>query len=182
VGYRKWLLVSALIFVAGILLGLLSPDLLQALLGPSLGSLKDIASSYAPFTFSTFVFIFFRNASSLIVSFILSPLLCIVPVVSLFVNGWLLGYVGNLAIAKAGVLFLILGILPHGIFELPAFFIGEAAALSAGVAIIRSIFSAEQREGLGDNLKKNVLRLLIAIVLLLPAALIETYITPLLIK
>lgn len=181
-GYPKWLLISALIFIAGILVGVLLPGTLETLLGGNLGGLKDIASRYKPFQFSTFIFILVRNTSSLIVSFILSPLLCIVPVISLFVNGWLLGYIANLAIGKAGILFLILGILPHGIFELPAFFIGEAAALSAGIAIIRSTFSEKQREGLAENLKKNVFRLLIALALLVPAALIETYITPLLIR
>ena len=104
------------------------------------------------------------------------------PVLSLFVNGWLIGYIAVIAIERVGFLFILRGILPHGIFELPAFFIGEAAALSSGVAVMLAIFSAARRQALPRILRRNVILLLIAMALLIPAALIETYITPLFLR
>lgn len=173
-----WLAVSALLFVAGIITGILPLESLRGLFSGQIAGLKDIAGLYKPFLFSTFLFILFKNAVSLIVSFIFSPLLEIFPLASLFANGWLLGFVGGLVAGQKGLFFLLLGILPHGIFEIPAFFIGEAAALDFGSAVMVALFKRKRRAELAENLRLNFLRLLVALALLVPAALIETYVTP----
>ncbi|MBI2287561.1 MAG: stage II sporulation protein M [Chloroflexi bacterium] len=72
--------------------------------------------------------------------------------------------------------------MPHGVFEIPALFIGEAAALSFGAAVMRVLFRGERRSLLLPNLRQNLKYLTIALILLLPAAIIETYITPLLLR
>jgi stage II sporulation protein M len=166
-------------FVTGLLIGLFWPDTFRNLFAGQISGLRNIANFYGPFHFVTFLFIFFKNALSLLATFILSPFLDIVPLISLFVNGWLLGFVAVLASEKTGVLFILLAILPHGIFELSAFFIGEAAALDFGSAVLIAIFKREKRAGLAENLKQNTMRLLFALALLIPAAVIETYVTPL---
>ena len=94
--YRKWLLVAALIFVAGLVIGIFPPEGIKRLFAGEISGLRSIASFYAPFRFSTFIFILFKNALSLLVSFILSPLLDIMPLLSLFVNGWLIGFVATI--------------------------------------------------------------------------------------
>lgn len=179
--YRKWLLAAALIFVIGLIIGIFPPGSIRKLFAGEITGLKDIASLYAPFRFSTFIFILFKNALSLLLSFILSPLLDITPLLSLFTNGWLLGFIAVITTEKKGFFFVLLGILPHGIFELPSFFIGEAAALSFGAAVLLAIFKRERRAELPQNLKQNILRLVVALALLVPAAIIETYVTPLLV-
>ena len=70
--------------------------------------------------------------------------------------------------------------LPHGIFELPAFILGEAAALSFGAMVILALFKKERRNLLLPGLKQDLRYLMVAFVLLVPAAIVETYITPLL--
>ena len=76
---------------------------------------------------------------------------------------------------------VLAGLLPHGIIELPALFMGEAAALSFGAMAIAALFKKGKRNMLLPNLKQNFKYLMVALALLLPAAIIETYITPLLI-
>ncbi|HEY51621.1 MAG TPA: stage II sporulation protein M, partial [Dehalococcoidia bacterium] len=71
------------------------------------------------------------------------------------------------------------GLLPHGVLELPALIIGEAAALSFGAMVIIALISRRRRSQLAPNLKQNVKYMALAFALLLPAAIIETYITPL---
>ncbi|MDO8687680.1 MAG: stage II sporulation protein M, partial [Dehalococcoidales bacterium] len=70
--------------------------------------------------------------------------------------------------------------LPHGIFELPAFIIGEAVALSFGSTVLLAVFKKGDRNQLRLNLRQNFRYLTLAIFLLLPAAVMETYVTPLL--
>ncbi len=75
---------------------------------------------------------------------------------------------------------MLAGLLPHGIFELPALILGEAAALSFGAVVILALFKKERRNLIPPSLKRNLRYLMIALALLLPAAIIETYVTPLL--
>jgi stage II sporulation protein M len=59
--------------------------------------------------------------------------------------------------------------------------LGEAAALSFGAAVMLTLLKKERVDLLLPSLKRNLIYLAIACALLLPAAIIETYITPLLI-
>jgi stage II sporulation protein M len=122
-----------------------------------------------------------KNVLALLLSFALSPILCLMPVLTLSVNGWILALVSSAIIKEKSLGFLLAGVLPHGIIEIPALFIGEAAALSFGVAVMVALFKKEKRSLLSSSLKQNSRYLFIALALLLPAAIIETYITPLLV-
>jgi len=65
-----------------------------------------------------------------LISFALSPFFCLVPIVALIFNGGLLGFVSAMVIQEKSLGYLLVGLLPHGMFELPALIIGEAVALS----------------------------------------------------
>ena len=94
-------------------------------------------------------------------------------------NGLLISFISVIVVQKKSLGFLLAGMLPHGIFEIPALIIGEAAALSFGAMVITALISRKRRTLLLPNLKQNLKYLLIAFVLLVPAAIIETYVTPL---
>ena len=76
--------------------------------------------------------------------------------------------------------FVLAGLLPHGIVELPAFFIGEAAAISIGIMAVIALFKKEKRGLFLPSLRQNLRYLALAAALMLPAAALETYLTPLL--
>jgi stage II sporulation protein M len=71
-----------------------------------------------------------------------------------------------------------MGILPHGIFEIPALIIGQAAALGLGAMTIAAVFSKDRREELFPYLRKSIKYLGVVILLLIIAAGIEAFITP----
>lgn len=126
------------------------------------------------------VIIFTKNASVLLLSFALSPIFCLLPILTLIVNGWLLALVSVIVSQEKSPGFVLAGLLPHGIFELPALILGEAAALSFGTVAMLALFKKERRNLLLPNLRQNLRYLMVALALLLPAAIIETYVTPLL--
>ena len=99
---------------------------------------------------------------------------------TLTVNGWLLAFVSVIVSEERSLGFVLAGLLPHGIFELPALILGEAAALSFGAVVILALFKKERRSLLLPGLKQNLRYLMVALALLVPAAIIETYVTPLL--
>lgn len=179
--YRWWIIIAIVLFGIGIAFGLTTPASIAGLLSEELAALEELGGILAPFKLSTFIFIFIKNAVALLLSFALSPILCLVPILTLAVNGWLLALVSTIVMEEESVGFVLAGLLPHGIIELPALVIGEAAALSFGAMAVIALFKKERRNLLSSSLRQNLKYLLIALALLLPAAIIETYVTPLLI-
>ena len=176
--YRKWLLVATIIFGIGILAGLVAPP---DLLSQDIADLEDIADLLAELSQpAIFIFILVRNALALLLSFALGPIFCLVPLIALIMNGWLLAAVSSIVIQQQSLALVLAGLVPHGVFELPAFLLAQAAALSFGTTAIVALFRKERRGLLWPSLKQNTRYLMIALVLLVPAAAIETFITPLL--
>jgi len=79
-------------------------------------------------------FILQNNVLSAFMAMIFGVVLGIMPIISALTNGTLLGYVYNLASAEAGF-GVILYLLPHGIFELPAVLISLGLGVYFGMFI-----------------------------------------------
>ncbi len=131
--------------------------------------------------------IFLNNLIATFTFIILGSLLAIVPFMGLLVNGAMIGVVLNI-VSETGISFLsalgmfVVGILPHGIFEIPAILIAGGFGMKLGIVWIRPL------SGLGrwESYKKvwaevyKVLPVLMG--LLLTAALVEGLVTPILIQ
>ncbi len=178
--YQKWILIAIGLFVIGIVLGLTAPAILSDFLAGDVAALSELAETLGPFKITTAIFIFLKNTSALLFSFIFSPLLCLLPILALTANGLILSFVSAAVVQKESIGLLLAGLLPHGVLEIPALIMGEAAALSFGTLAITALIARGKRERLKPNLKENLRYLLVACALLLPAAIIETYVTPLL--
>jgi len=172
--FKRWLILAAAIFFAAIFIGVLTAptELPEDIFGVDPEDIIELPTA------ALFAFIVFKNALAFLVSFGLAPLLLIMPLTALFANGWLIGVI--LALAENSLGALAAGILPHGIIEIPAFLIAEAAALSFGAAAILAVFKKEKRPELLPSFKKNARYLAVALLLLVPAAFIEAFVTPLL--
>ena len=179
--YKRWIFISLFLFGSGLAFGLATPA--GTRLPPEyITAFEELSRILVPFKVYTAIFIFMKNASSLLLSFIFSPILCLAPILALTLNGWIIAWVSNVVIQQESIGFLLAGLLPHGIFELPAFIVGQAAALSFGTTAIIALFKRERGNLLLSSLRQNSRYLILAFTLLLPAAIIETYITPLLLK
>ena len=180
--FKKWILVAVCLFGIGMLLGLTEQGSIANLFAEDLAALQELGATLTPFKITTAIFIFIKNISAVLISFIFSPILCLLPILSLVLNGWLLSFVSTMAVQQKSLGFVLAALLPHGVFELPAIIIGEAAALSFGAMAIIALISKERRKLLLPNLKQNLRYLMIACALLVPAAIIETWVTPLLLQ
>ena len=103
------------------------------------------------------------------------PLLYL-PALALGVNAAILGMLASLIDGQW--LLLAAGILPHGIFELPALFL----SLAAGLCLCKNInaYIRKNEKGIMKPLLLNILRVTVLLVLplLVIAAVMETYVTP----
>ncbi len=175
--YKKWVFIATFLFGIGLVLGLVTPTGTA-----SIPLSEELIGIFIPFTVSTVILIFIKNVLALLLSFVLSPIFGLVPILALTVNGWLIAVVSTAVIREESLGYVLAGLLPHGIFELPALILAQAAALSFGTAAVLALFRKEKANLLLPNLRRNLRYLLVAFALLLPAAIIETYITPLLLR
>jgi len=101
----------------------------------------------------------------------------LVPLLVVTSNGFLLGVVAYSAVQKSGAVFLAAGILPHGIFELPAVLFSISLGFRLGYLLALTL--AKEKVDLSGETRMAV-RLLWRYItpLLFLAAAIETFITP----
>ena len=178
--FKPWVLVAVALFSIGLVFGLSLPDSNTGALSAETNALEQLATfinSLPPL--AMFGLILLKNVTAVLFGFIMSPLFLVVPVLSLVLNGWLIGAVAGTVVAEQSVGYLLAGLLPHGVFELPALFMGEAAALSFGLAAMQSIAFRGKRDQLTVTLKSDLKYLGISLALFVPAALMETFVTPL---
>jgi stage II sporulation protein M len=121
--------------------------------------------------------IFFKNLLACALSVLLGIGLGLVPLMVVTTNGFLLGIVAYGAIQKEGVLYLIAGIMPHGIIELPIVLLSIAIGFRLGYLLIMTVAREEADLAGETRIALHFLVRWIAPLLFLAAA-IETFITP----
>jgi len=115
--------------------------------------------------------LFQKNLLATLVVIISGIALGIIPICSLSVNGAVMGVVIAAALQRGvGIVTLIALIVPHSIFELPAFFIAGGVAMRIGLMQFRR----EGREPAGKRVLEGLQVLIFVVVpLLIIAAIIE---------
>lgn len=121
--------------------------------------------------------IFLKNFIACTMSVLLGLGFGLVPLLVLTSNGFMIGVVSYIIIHKQGLLYLLAGIVPHGIIELPTILLGIAFGFRLGYLLILTLLG-EQSNLAGET--RVAVHFLIKwfLPLLLLAAAIETFITP----
>ena len=127
--------------------------------------------------FIIFVFIFFNNSVKSLLSMLLGVIFGIVPILFVLFNGYIIGVVISVFSKNVGIWKVLLMLIPHGILEIPAIIIACSYGLRIGLTTLKKV--------MGENVSileevKKALEIFAKVVvpILLTAAFIETYITP----
>lgn len=131
-----------------------------------------------------FIGIFKNNLTAMLLMVALGIFFGIFPFFSLFINGLILGYVGDLAMEQVSFFNFAKAIVPHGILEIPALLLAAAYGLKLGGLSFRAIGSLFSRSR-GENFAADFMRVLkllvpligLLVILLFFAALIESTLT-----
>ncbi len=137
---KKYTLFSLLVFsiftAMGFIFSYLRPDqsaLFFEELSEEFSFIHDFDS------FLTFLFIFFNNSVKIFIGMILGVFFGIFPLFFLMVNGLVLGLVMGHTFPQVGIPGLLIMLAPHGIFELPALFIGAGLGINVGVTTYEEV-------------------------------------------
>jgi stage II sporulation protein M len=127
--------------------------------------------------FLIMMIIFLKNLLASAMAMLLGLGLGLISLMIVTSNGFLLGIVGHAAVQKAGMPFLLAGILPHGIIELPVVLISIAIGFRLGYLLALTL--AKEKADLSGETRMAIHFLAYYVTpLLFLAAAIETFITP----
>ncbi|NOY11066.1 MAG: stage II sporulation protein M [Archaeoglobi archaeon] len=149
------------------------------------GSEEVVNSTFSSFDFvrnlehyEIFLFIFMNNSLKSFMAMVLGIAFGIVPVLFVILNGVIIGLVFGVIGVEFGVLKTAMMLIPHGILEIPAVLLSCAYGLEIGYQALRR-FRGEDVD-LNSVLMAYIKRfVMLPLPMLLIAALVETYITPL---
>ncbi len=125
------------------------------------------------------ILLFANNFTASLFTMLLGPVL-IFTLGSLMLNGGLIGVVGAFYTfsGEFGFLAFLVGILPHGILEIPALLISGAVGLKLGINLIAPPTGESRWFALKNNYRIAFRLLPLVVLLLAVAAVIEIFITP----
>jgi stage II sporulation protein M len=125
------------------------------------------------------VAIFFNNSLKTLLVIVFGPLFGLVPVIFLLINGAILGAVIPGAVESRGLWTALMTLLPHGIFELPAIFLGTSIGLRLGVHPLRRLTGDTDTTLFTEFARGLRLFAKLILPLLVVAATVEVFVTPL---
>lgn len=144
--------------------------------------IQQFQEMFGPITqlspFQLFLTIFYINTRTSFLIMMLGALLGIFPFISLWGNGTILGILLGKYMAEGGnYLGFLMGILPHGILEIPAILIAASQGFRLAKEIVSPPIGLTRSGALRMNISKGIKLFALILPLLLIAAIIEVYIS-----
>lgn len=175
-----YLLIGTCFLVLGMVFGIMTPKGTGPITDdPLFDAIEQWVEFYVPYSPFTVLFLFAKNTLAAGISFFLAPIIIVPPGV-LLLNGYTVGFFGSAIAEQQSLLTALQALAPHGVFEIPALVFAAAGGLRFGVALYRKI--ALSAKNIDYSIRKEFMGslslFLIAVVLLLIAAVMETYVTP----
>lgn len=178
---RFWTAAALALFLAsGAAMFIMPPAVSGGIIGGSMEAMERLAEgimSLPPLGAALFVFL--NNFVVMLQMVVLGAVAGISPMITLGINGALVGTMAAMtARGDLTILFLVVGTLPHGIFELPAFLICGGMGLKLGYHCTLSPLPGYSRFGSFRLIWREIFVLLpLVAALLLVAAFVELFVT-----
>jgi len=176
VGLKRTFSLLMATFFVGVLLGVTYAYFQPERAGDYVVKIAKELGGLSSDPFQNFVRIFTHNAGVALLVLISGLFFGLGPWIMVFFNGFVAGVVsGFLASHGLPAGKILLGLVPHGLVEIPAFLLSG----TAGILWYRCIRDAEDpAEGFKEGMKKALKLYAVTVGMLLVAALIEAYVTP----
>jgi stage II sporulation protein M len=175
---RPYLIASIIFFGVGFAIGLMIVNRFPQMADSFESSLTGFVKIFRGLPkLRLFAAIFVNNTVKTLLAILLGLLFGVIPAGFLIVNGAALGVVMSLSTQSRGLWESLLSVLPHGVLELSAVFLGTAIGIMLGVSVMGRLFGKYQAK-IGTELSQAFKFFYTVIVpLLLVAAFVEAYVT-----
>jgi len=181
----NWSIIAAIFFGVGIITAILFVGNDQLFLGELTESQYQALQEMAEIVFAGsplrgILFLLVNNLLASLMVMLLGVIMGVPTLLGLFSNGALLGSVVAV-LASEGIPvfpFILLGIVPHGIFELPAFILSAAFGLKVGFHLVFPLPGKKRGESLVTIWREYWSVFPLILKLLVLAAILEVLVTP----
>ena len=175
---RPYLIASIILFGGGFVIGLMIVHRFPQMADSFESSLTGFVKIFRDLPkFRLFTAIFINNSVKTLLAILLGLIFGLIPAFFLIVNGAALGAVMSLSTHARGLRESLLSVLPHGIPELGAVFLGTAIGIMLGMMVLRKITGKSQVK-IGTELRQGFKFFYSVIIpLLVFAAGVEAYVT-----
>ena len=175
---RPYIVASLTLFALGVVAGLVAVQRVPSLADHVQDMLANFVRMFAgmpPVKLAAAIFL--NNAFKTLCAIVFGMILGIVPVIFLLANGAALGVAMSISTQIHGLWPSLLAILPHGILELPAVFLGTSIGLMIGRRAAQQL-SGRAETPIGAEVLQGIKYFCTVIVpLLLVAAFVEAFLT-----
>ncbi|MFZ2970359.1 MAG: stage II sporulation protein M [Minisyncoccia bacterium] len=175
---RPYIVFSIFLFIGSILAGYFIAHNYAKETEELLNEMKEMflpAKEYSQL--KIFMFIFENNVTVLSMSLLFSIMAGISSLLVITANGIILGVFAVIILENLSAEYFMAGILPHGIFEIPALILTSAVGFRIGAASLSKLFAG--RSGLLSEIANGFrFFILIIVPLIFIAALTEAFVTP----
>jgi stage II sporulation protein M len=175
---RPYIITSLVLFGAGTAIGLLVVSYFPGLADHFEETIAAFVKTFAGMPrLKLAAAIFVNNTIKTLLAILLGALFGIIPAFFLLANGIALGVAWSLSASARGPWLSLLSLLPHGILELPAVFLGTSIGLAIGVQVLKRL-TGKSGNKIGAELASG-LRYFCSVILplLFVAALVEAFVT-----
>ena len=175
---KYYILFSSIIFIISVLSGYAFACNFPEETREIIEELKEFFTvSEETTSFQMFLFILENNVVKLFMVIFLGVFAGLIPLLSIWGNGVILGIFAQIVSQELSWSFVVLGILPHGIIEIPVLILSTAIGMRIGKLAIWRILGRHKnfRE---EWIKAIKFYIVVLVPLLFIAALIEAFITP----
>ncbi len=152
----------------------IEPELSRTLFDEFVSSLNLVEGMSS---FDLFLKIFSNNSLAIFIAIVGGFLFGILPVYVLVANGLVIGIFLNLFLIELSPLVFLVGIMPHGVIEIPVLLLASAVGLLAGQRSLKWLIWGRKFDFI-KALKDALLVFAILLIPLLVASFIESFITP----
>lgn len=175
---RSYILFSSYIFIVAILGGYFFAQNYPRETQQVIEELKEFFSGSEEMTdWQIFLFILENNVTKLFLALVLGIFAGLIPLLSILANGMILGIFAQIVSQELSWNFFILGILPHGIIEIPVLILSAAIGIRIGKSAVWRLLGRD-KNFIKEFTKAIRFYIMILVPLIFIAALIETFITP----
>jgi len=146
---KRYLYFSVLLFVIGMIIGYLFLDMNSPIIQNILRNMEQVVEKITANNTVFFMIrtIFFNNLLLALLMIFSGILFGLYPIISLTIQGIMLGFIIKLLFSQGKTIgYVLLGILPHGILEIPGVFIASAFGIKLGFSLVNLISKTLMRE------------------------------------
>jgi stage II sporulation protein M len=177
-GLKPYIVLSTIVFALSIAVGYIAYGIYPEYAMQSISGLEELVEMLEGLSLlEIMLVIFINNTIAMFIAILFGIVLGIVPLLVLVLNGFIIGTIVRLLLVENGLAFIVAGLVPHGIIEIPLLLLSTSIGMKIGYEVLLAL-AGKPSDIKNEFIKGMKFFFYWMVPLIFVAALIETFITP----